>query len=95
MVSGMARPDYIVDIAGVETAGSLGVDGARPQPAARGVTGSGRPWLAILWRCCRVYGRAYRNAAGTAYEARCPRCSKPVLVRIGDGGTNCRFFETD
>ncbi len=89
----MARADYIVDIAGIETAGSLGVDGARALPAARGVLAGGRPWLAILWRCCGVYGRAYRNRGGTAYEARCPRCGKPVVVRIGHGGTDCRFFE--
>ena len=79
----MAGPDYIVDIDGVETPA-----GRRDDTSAQG-----RPWLAILWRCCGVYGRAYRNRRGTAYEARCPRCARPVSVKIGPGGTNSRFFE--
>jgi hypothetical protein len=103
------KPDYIVDIPGIETAASLGVDGAKPQtlkpghavaPEGSGVEtagggggGGGRPWIAMLWRCCGVYSRIYRNREGTAYDGRCPRCQKHVNIRIASGGTRCRFFE--
>lgn len=88
----MARPDFIVDIPGIDTASSLGVNGATPASARRGVAPGGRPWLAILWTCCHVYGRAYRNPDATAYLARCPRCGSPITIGIAPGGTNARFF---
>lgn len=53
-----------------------------------------RAFLGIWFECCHVYGRLYKNKIGTAYVGRCPRCMRPVTVRIGtDGeGTNRRFF---
>ena len=62
---------------------------ARPQ---RRASLRGRPWIAVRWECCSAYSRIYRNAAGTAYEGRCPRCRRPVRVRVGPGGTDHRFF---
>ena len=52
-----------------------------------------RPWLGVLFRCSGAYQRVYRNAVGTAYLARCPRCGKSVTFRVGVGGTRERFFE--
>ncbi len=51
-----------------------------------------RPWLGVLFRCCNVYGRLYRNRSATAYEGGCPRCGVPVRAGIGPGGTSKRFF---
>lgn len=77
----MSGPDFIVDIEGLRQP-----EAPRPGP-------QGRPWLAVKWRCCRVYSRMYRNRDATAYEGRCPTCGKSVRAAIGEGGTSNRFFE--
>ena len=51
-----------------------------------------RPFLGIWFECCCVYGRIYKNKEGTAYVGRCPKCLRQVRARVGEGGTNQRFF---
>ena len=51
-----------------------------------------RQFLGIWFDCCHVYGRLYKNKAGTMYYGRRPRCLRSVRVRVGEGGTNQRFF---
>ena len=75
----MADPrDYKVEISSAP---------ASPQGAA-----ARRPYLSVLFNCCRVYQRIYRNNDGTAYEGRCPKCARPVRFAVGPGGTDSRFF---
>lgn len=57
------------------------------------VPGESRPWLGVRFACSGAYLRVYRNAAGTAYLARCPRCGKSVRFAVGSGGVSQRFFE--
>lgn len=52
-----------------------------------------KKFLGVMFKCCNVYGRIYKNKEGTHYCGSCPKCMKPVKVKIGEGGTNQRFFE--
>lgn len=56
-------------------------------------SGGRRPFLGVRFVCCDVYARVYVNGDRTAYEGRCPRCLRPLVVRIGAGGSTARFFE--
>ena len=86
----MAGPDYIVDIDGIATSTS---SQGGPDAAGHGGSFRDRPWLAVHWRCCEVYSRIYRSRDATAYAGTCPGCGKSVRIRIGDGGTDARFFQ--
>ena len=65
--------------------------GGTPQRPPQTAT-QARKFVGIQFACCGVYARVYANREGTAYEGRCPRCSKPVRLEIGPGGTDSRFF---
>ena len=52
-----------------------------------------KKFLGLKFTCCGVYARVYVNRDGTAYEGRCPKCLKTVKLKIGEGGTDNRFFE--
>ncbi|MBK8915288.1 MAG: hypothetical protein IPM64_11950 [Phycisphaerales bacterium] len=54
-----------------------------------------RPFLGILFSCCGVYARVYRNMHQSAYVGACPRCGSVVRVGIAPGGTSSRFFIAD
>ena len=55
----------------------------------------GRPYLRLWFACAGQYLRAYRNASGTEYNSRCPKCGQAVRFPIGPGGTSDRFFTVD
>lgn len=52
-------------------------------------------YLGIMFDCCNIYGRIYKNKEGTAYVGRCPRCMRSVRVPVGEGGTSRRFFRAE
>ncbi|MDR1492350.1 MAG: hypothetical protein LBT05_06490 [Planctomycetaceae bacterium] len=54
---------------------------------------STKKFLGVKFHCCGVYSRVYVNSDNSAYEGRCPKCLKPVKLKIGEGGTDSRFFE--
>lgn len=52
-------------------------------------------FLGIMFNCCGVYSRIYKNKEGTAYVGRCPKCLKYVKIPVGEGGTSQRFFTAE
>ncbi len=51
-----------------------------------------RPFLGIHFECCSVYARIYKTAKGDAYAGYCPKCRRPIRLRVGEGGSGQRFF---
>ena len=49
-------------------------------------------FLGIMFECCNVYGRIYKNKEGTHYQGKCPRCLREIKIKIGENGTSTRFF---
>ncbi len=54
-----------------------------------------RRFVGVHFTCCSVYRRIYINAKETAYTGSCPRCSRPIRIRVGPGGTSNRFFKAE
>ena len=76
--------DYRVDLSTASPASDSTADSASSvQP---------RPFLSVMFNCCKVYLRVYRSADGSHYAARCPKCGKSVRFEVGDGGSDSRSF---
>jgi hypothetical protein len=63
-------------------------------PSSHTAVSGGKRWLGILFNCCHVYGRIYKDDANRRYRGRCPSCGTPIDVPVGPKGTSQRFFET-
>jgi len=53
---------------------------------------SQRPYLSVMFNCCKIYQRVYQNPDGETYQGRCPKCLRTIRFVVGPGGTNERSF---
>ncbi|GAB4335376.1 MAG: hypothetical protein Kow0099_07790 [Candidatus Abyssubacteria bacterium] len=51
-----------------------------------------RRYLGVMFECCHVYSRIYKNKEESAYVGWCPRCARKVEIPIHPSGTHSRFF---
>ena len=51
-----------------------------------------RLFLSVLFDCCKVYQRIYRDPDGKQYHGRCPKCGLVVKFVVGEGGSDARSF---
>mgnify|MGYP003700437475 CR=1 FL=1 len=69
-----------------------GVQPTRTERSATPPDGA-RPWIGVFFACSNEYLRVHRTKDGSGYIARCRTCGKMVRFRVGQGGSNARFFE--
>lgn len=54
-----------------------------------------RPHIGVHFKCCKVYARIYLTKDASAFAGNCPRCARPVRVRVAPGGSSDRFWTVD
>jgi hypothetical protein len=54
-----------------------------------------RTYIGMQFKCCKAYARIYLNVQGTAFCGHCPKCAKPVRIKVSPGGAKSRFWSTD
>ena len=59
-----------------------------PDEAGQG----GRPFVGIHFACCDVYSRIYLHRDREKQIGNCPRCGRKIVLRVGPGGSDARFF---
>ncbi|MCX6831802.1 MAG: hypothetical protein NT028_06645 [candidate division Zixibacteria bacterium] len=52
-----------------------------------------RPFIGVVFKCCKVYSRIYLNKQRTAFVGWCPRCAAQIRIKVSPDGTDARFFE--
>ena len=52
-----------------------------------------RPFVGIMFKCCKVYSRIYLNKNRDAFIGWCPKCGKKVTLKISPDGVDSQFFE--
>jgi len=52
-------------------------------------------FVGVVFKCCKIYSRIYKNSKGSAYVGWCPKCGRRIEFKISKNGTNDRFFEAE
>ena len=51
-----------------------------------------RPYLRIMFECCGIYQRIYRDRSEAFYLGRCPGCLRYIRFKIAPDGLRTRDF---
>ncbi len=54
-----------------------------------------RPYIGVHFKCCHVYARIYLNRDGTAFAGHCPKCARPMRVKVSPRGEKSRFWTAE
>jgi len=79
--------DYIVEISGQAPVSGPFLE------SKEGAERHKKSYVSIEFVCCNVFARVYINDRQDAYEGRCPKCLKPLKLKVGPGGTDSRTFK--
>ena len=75
--------DYKIEISSL-------ADDAKPRATVR--VEPDRDYLRILFACCNVYQRVRVPTDRATFDARCPKCLRPIRFRLAPGGSADRTF---
>jgi hypothetical protein len=53
---------------------------------------SKRSFISVHFACFGVYRRIYQSADGKYFAGHCPRCARPLRIRIDAAGIDARMF---
>lgn len=68
---------------------------AEPAKARAVAKPEGRDYLRVMFACCNAYSRVYLPQGRERFEARCPRCRRPITFRLAPDGTDARSFTVE
>lgn len=54
--------------------------------------GTSRPWVGVHFECCGTYRRIYRRPEDLHYVGHCPKCTRPITLRVGPDGVDARIL---
>lgn len=53
-----------------------------------------KPFLGVMFECCGVYDRVYREKNTQEYQGRCPKCLRKFKVQVDEQrGTATKFIK--
>jgi hypothetical protein len=54
-----------------------------------------RRFIGVLFDCCGVYARIYRQPDECVYAGRCPKCLRTLTVHVRPDGSRARIFRAE
>jgi hypothetical protein len=87
--------DYVVELSSPQDPSAPNAASRSGAVAPDNSAPAGRPFLSVHFKCCNAYTRIYPTSDRKAYAGHCPRCAKPVRIKIGPDGSANRLFTAE